>query len=96
MAPTQRERVIEDLENARVALAGCDRDWARLPWVGTLVLLTIPAGIVAGKVGVFVVLAGCLFMGGVATYIINSHRFNFRRRVRDLEAELRRLPAAAP
>lgn len=90
---TQRERLQEDLENARVALANCERDFARLPWVAAMLVLTIPAGIWVGRVGVFVVIAAFLFIAGVATYIIASHRLNFRTRVRALELELRRLPA---
>ena len=82
------EREIADVNHH---LEGLQRDWTRIPWVGLLALLAVPAGYLFGLLAIVLVVSVTVIIAIVTMYIIMDHRRTYLERLDDLEAEQRRL-----
>ncbi|MEM6533516.1 MAG: hypothetical protein AAF654_12905 [Myxococcota bacterium] len=88
MGHIQRELLEEDRQRCLQAIASCDRDMKRVPWLGWLGLSVIPAAWFLGPLGA---LASVLATGGLvafSVYLVNGHREDYRGRLREIERKL--------
>lgn len=81
----------EAIADVRSHLASLESDWSRLPWVALLLVLGVPAKIYLGWLGTFVTIVMTAVIAGIAAYIITGHRLRYTNKLRELEAERRRL-----
>lgn len=89
--PVDSAELDEAIADVRSHLASIDRDWSRLPWVALLLVLGVPARIYVGWLGAFVMVVMTAVIAGISAYIITGHRLRYTNKLRELEAERRRL-----
>lgn len=89
--PGQAVELDEAITEVKSHLTSLERDWSRLPWVALLLVLGVPAKIYIGWLGAFVTLVMTAVIAGIAAYIITGHRLRYTNKLRELEAERRRL-----
>ncbi len=88
------DRAVElerEIAEVQQHLEGLQRDWTRIPWVGLLALLAVPAGYLFGLLAIVLVVSVTVIIAIVTMYIIMGHRRTYLERLDDLEAEQRRL-----
>jgi len=78
----------EDLSRQRTYLESLDRDRRRAPYLAGLLLLTIPAGLLFGGIGVLLVILGTIATLVTAYYLLWGHKTEYQAKIRELEREI--------
>ncbi|MEO0459236.1 MAG: hypothetical protein AAF219_00245 [Myxococcota bacterium] len=86
--PDPKERWRQERRRCKGYLESCDRDMRRVPWLASLFVLVIPAGILFGGLGVLLSGAATAALLTLAVYLVSGHRQEYRARIRELDRRL--------
>ncbi|MEO1174554.1 MAG: hypothetical protein AAFX94_21240 [Myxococcota bacterium] len=96
MSSSQRTFLEEDRDRCLRAIESCDRDMKRVPRLGWLALVVVPAAWFLGPLGA---LGSILAVGGLiafSIYLVSGHREDYRSRLREIERKLKSLERPSP
>lgn len=78
-APTNRRETLESrLTTLDALLRGLERDLVRIPWLLSLLVLAIPAGVVWSWVAVVFIVFSVLTLVGTSIYVTWGHQNEYR------------------
>lgn len=87
----RRAKIDAEIAWLEQQLRSLSRDWRRLPYLGFLALLAIPAGYVWGALGVLIAIVGTGVIGAMSAYLVLGHRSEYEDKIRDLKRDRQRL-----
>lgn len=78
-----------ELERLQVQLDSLERDWKRVPFLSSLLVLAIPAAIVWGALAAALVIVGVASLMGTAAYLISVRKNEYRGEMETVKRDLR-------